>query len=87
MLAGAWATWLKAADGDDREDLQPSVCPPLWIRRDAIAGIGIGVLTGFFGVLRRRDFSLATAAIACAVLVGLALIGTFAPFFQLFAPD
>jgi hypothetical protein len=40
-----------------------------------------------WGVLRRRDFPLATAAIACAVLVGLAFIGTFAPFFQLFAPD
>jgi hypothetical protein len=40
-----------------------------------------------WGVLRRRDFPLATAAIVCAVLVGLALVGTFSPFFQLFAPD
>jgi hypothetical protein len=36
---------------------------------------------------RRREFPLATAALICAVLVGLALIGTFSPFFQLFAPD
>jgi hypothetical protein len=40
-----------------------------------------------WGLLRRRDFPLGTAAVACAILVGLALIGTFAPFFQLFAPD
>jgi hypothetical protein len=39
------------------------------------------------GLLRRREVPLATAAIVCAVLVGLALIGTFSPFFQLFAPD
>jgi hypothetical protein len=39
-----------------------------------------------WGILRRRDFPLATAAVACAILVGLALIGTFSPFFQLFAP-
>ena len=40
-----------------------------------------------WAALRRREFPLATAALACAVLVGLALIGTFSPFFQLFAPD
>jgi hypothetical protein len=38
-------------------------------------------------ILRKREFPLVTAAVACAVLVGLALIGTFSPFFQLFAPD
>jgi hypothetical protein len=40
-----------------------------------------------WGALRRREVPLATVAIACAVLVGLALVGTFSPFFQLFAPD
>jgi hypothetical protein len=40
-----------------------------------------------WAALRRREVPLATAAIACAVLVGLALIGTFSPFFELFAPE
>jgi hypothetical protein len=47
----------------------------------------VGSWLVLWGVLRRRAFPLATAAIACAILVGLALIGTFSPFFQLFASD
>ncbi|MGH2982924.1 MAG: hypothetical protein ACRDK5_01505 [Solirubrobacterales bacterium] len=43
-----------------------------------------GVLTA---VLRRRDVGLGRVAIVVAALVGLALVGTFAPFFQLFAPE
>ncbi len=43
-----------------------------------------GALTA---VLRKRDVNLGTVGIIAAVLVGLALVGTFAPFFQLFAPD
>ena len=50
MLAGAWATWRTAADVNDGEDLPPRMCPPLRIPRDALAGIGVGLLTGFFGV-------------------------------------
>jgi hypothetical protein len=38
-------------------------------------------------VLRKRDVNLGTVGIVTAVLVGLALVATFAPFFQLFAPD
>jgi hypothetical protein len=38
-------------------------------------------------VLRRREVSLGTVAIVTAVLLGIALVGTFSPFFELFAPD
>ena len=37
--------------------------------------------------LRRRSVDLVKAAMLTAVLVGLALVGTFAPFFELFAPE
>ena len=50
MLAGAWATWRTVADADYGEDVPLRMCPPLWMRRDALAGIGVGLLTGFFGV-------------------------------------
>jgi hypothetical protein len=37
---------------------------------------------------RRRDVDLARIALAAAViLIGLALVGTFSPFFELFASD
>ena len=35
----------------------------------------------------RRDVDLRRVAMITAVMVGLALVGTFSPFFQLFAPD
>jgi hypothetical protein len=38
-------------------------------------------------VFRRRDPDLGKVAIVAGVLIGLALIGTFSPFFQLFAPE
>ena len=38
-------------------------------------------------VLRRRDVSLKTAGIVTAVLLGLALVGTFSPFFELFTEE
>jgi hypothetical protein len=37
--------------------------------------------------LRKRDVNLGTVGLVTAVLVALALVATFAPFFQLFAPD
>src|SRR5215207_8225154 len=43
-----------------------------------------GVLTA---VLRKRDLDLGKVAIVTAVLVGLALVATFSPFFELFAPE
>jgi hypothetical protein len=43
-----------------------------------------GALTA---ALRNRQVGLGKVAIVSAVLIGLALIGTFAPFFQLFAPE
>ena len=36
--------------------------------------------------LRRREVDLMKTAAVTAVLIGLGLLGTFAPFFQLFAP-
>lgn len=36
--------------------------------------------------LRRREVDLRKVAIVVAVLVGLGLLGTFSPFFELFAP-
>lgn len=35
----------------------------------------------------RRDVDLRRVGIITAVMVGLALLGTFSPFFELFAPD
>lgn len=37
--------------------------------------------------LRNRNVGLRKVAIVSGVLIALALIGTFAPFFQLFAPE
>ena len=38
-------------------------------------------------LLRRRNVALNTVVLVAGVLVILGLIGTFAPFFQLFAPE
>jgi hypothetical protein len=38
-------------------------------------------------VLRRRDVDLGKVAIITSVLLGLALIGTFSPFFEMFQPE
>jgi hypothetical protein len=49
MLLAAYATWRKAdAPGSPEESL--ALCPPLRMARDVSAGLGIGLLTGFFGV-------------------------------------
>jgi len=37
--------------------------------------------------LRRREVDLGKVAVISGVLIALGLVGTFAPFFQLFAPD
>ena len=53
MLAAAHATWRKAdqhepeADGDWEGG---GTCPPLRLPRDLLAGVAVGLLTGFFGV-------------------------------------
>lgn len=52
MLAAAAATWRKAddeepADGTRERD---GACPPLRLTRDLLAGVLVGLLTGFFGV-------------------------------------
>ena len=47
MLVAAGATWQRAgANRDERE----SECPPVAIGPAALAGFGVGALTGFFGV-------------------------------------
>jgi hypothetical protein len=38
-------------------------------------------------VLRRRHLRLETVAIVAGILLLLALVGTFSPFFELFAPE
>ena len=38
-------------------------------------------------VLRRRDVNLRTAWLITLVLLALGLLGTFSPFFELFAPE
>ena len=47
MLVAAAATWRRAAqaDRDDGEE-----CPQVRVDRVLVAGLGVGVLTGFFGV-------------------------------------
>jgi len=42
-----------------------------------------GVLTA---VLRKRDLDLGKVALVTGILIGIGLIGTFAPFFEMFAP-
>jgi hypothetical protein len=42
---------------------------------------------GLTAVLRNREVDLGKVATVAAVLIGLALLGTFSPFFQLFAAD
>lgn len=42
---------------------------------------------GLHGVLRRREVNLRAAWLVTLALLGLALLGTFSPFFELFAPD
>lgn len=37
--------------------------------------------------LRKRDLDLNKVAIITAVMIAIALVGTFAPFFELFAPE
>jgi uncharacterized protein len=54
MLAAAQATWHKASQPQEPEPEggweRGGACPPLRLPRDALAGAGIGLLTGFFGV-------------------------------------
>ena len=56
-----------------------------------LSGKTIWAVAAFLGswavlsmLLRRRRVPLATAAAISALLIALALVGTFAPFFQLF---
>jgi hypothetical protein len=51
------------------------------------AGAFFASWLGLAAVLRTRSVNLGRIAIVAAILIALALIGTFAPFFQLFAPD
>ena len=50
MLAAAAATWRRASAQEDDEDQPGHRCPALRVGRDAVGGIGVGFLTGFFGV-------------------------------------
>ena len=59
-----------------------------------LSGKTLWATGAFFGswgllaaVLRKRDLDLGKVAIVTAVLVALGLLGTFAPFFQLFASE
>ena len=52
MLAAAVATW-RTADDDGPADgtwERAGACPPLRLPRDLVAGVLVGLLTGFFGV-------------------------------------
>ena len=42
---------------------------------------------GLHLALRKRDIPLKTAATITAVLLALAFVGTFSPFFEMFAPE
>jgi uncharacterized membrane protein YfcA len=51
MLAAAAATWRKATGlGASENDLLERTCPALQLGRHLVAGLAIGLLTGFFGV-------------------------------------
>jgi uncharacterized protein len=47
MLIAAAATWQRATGGPEHE---PANCPPAPLGRTTLAGLGVGALTGFFGV-------------------------------------
>jgi uncharacterized membrane protein YfcA len=47
MLVAAGATWQRAGANRDEPN---GDCPPAAMRRVLLAGLGVGVLTGFFGV-------------------------------------
>ena len=49
MLVAAGAVWRKTADEAVRGE-HGRLCPPLQAGRDAAAGLGVGFLTGFFGI-------------------------------------
>jgi uncharacterized membrane protein YfcA len=46
MLVAAYATWRRSGERDEDD----SGCPDAPLERVAISGLGVGVLTGFFGV-------------------------------------
>jgi hypothetical protein len=59
-----------------------------------LAGKTIWAVVAFFAswlgltaLLRARSVDLGRIAVVAGILIALALLGTFAPFFQLFAPD
>jgi hypothetical protein len=47
----------------------------------------LAVWLGLHLAWRRRDVDLGRVALVGVVLIGLALVGTFSPFFELFKPD
>jgi hypothetical protein len=47
----------------------------------------LGSWAGLTALLRKREVDLGKVAIVAGVLIWLALIGTFSPFFELFASD
>ena len=47
MLGAAVGSWRRGVRGEDGSE---AACPPLWPRRDIVAGLVIGFATGFFGV-------------------------------------
>ena len=52
MLAAAYVTWSRAerSGGDAGWEPGAAVCPPLRLPRDLVAGLGVGFVTGLFGV-------------------------------------
>lgn len=50
MLAAAAATWRKASGAAVTGAGGGATCPPLRLLQTGLAGVGIGLLTGFFGV-------------------------------------
>jgi uncharacterized membrane protein YfcA len=53
MLLAAAATWRKATGSRDQHPADPDrapSCPPVRLARDLVAGVTIGMMTGFFGV-------------------------------------
>ena len=51
MLVAAGAMWRKATpERGAAAPVRPEGCPPVRLGRDLVAGVGVGALTGFFGV-------------------------------------
>jgi hypothetical protein len=87
LVLGIIVVWAEASESFAKslaydDDVGPLAGKTIW---GVVAYLVSWLVLGL--VLRRRDVSLKTAGLVTAVLLALAFVATFSPFFELFAPD